>query len=38
VSGALFLQIAMRLPMQFRIDEFQQSVSRIIAPIIAPIA
>jgi hypothetical protein len=26
VSGALFLQVAMRLPVQFRIDEFQQSV------------
>jgi hypothetical protein len=26
VSNALFLQIAMRLPMQFPIDEFEQRV------------
>ena len=32
VSATLFLQIAMRLPMKFRIDEFEQRVSRIVAP------
>jgi hypothetical protein len=38
VSDPLLLQIATSLPMQFRVDKFEEGVSRIVAPIIAPIA
>jgi hypothetical protein len=38
VPSALPLQIAMRLAMQFLIDEFKQTIIRILAPVTAPIA
>lgn len=35
VSATFLLQVAMSLPVQFLIDEFKQSVSRFVAPIIS---